>query len=397
METGILLFDLFLIIVAAKLAGELAERLGQPPVIGELLAGVLLGPGLLGWVEPGPGIELVAQLGIIILLLEVGLDTRLREFKGIGLTAFLVAAVGVTLPFLFGFGYSRLVGLPGGSGTAVFIGAVLAATSVGITVRTFSDLKLRRSVEARIVLGAAVIDDVIGLLLLSVVVSLADGDGFSLLTVSGKAGAAVLFLAAIVIAGHYGADHLLTAVEGRSRVRGTAFAVVLAVTFLASFLAEKIGLSAIIGAFAVGMALSESRQRQSLNRKLSSYAEVLTGVFFVSVGMKMDAAALAQPRVLLLATALTILAALGKVLAGLPARGKASPLLVGLGMVPRGEVGLIFAGVGLAAGILDKGSYAAILAMVFATTLMTPPLLKWAGRRAKPTGDDDGGSSLSTI
>jgi Kef-type K+ transport system membrane component KefB len=388
----------FLLVIAAmlavgKLLGEGAERLGLPAVLGELTAGLLLGPGLLG-IVPGPGagsyemVRVLAELGVILLLFEVGLETDLDKMLRVGPAALSVASVGVTLPFLLGYLYWTRVPHPvlgdGGDVTTVgiFIGATLTATSVGITARVLGDLGRMETVEARVILGAAVIDDVIGLVILSVVTGIAAGGGISLLGVTTTFAVAGGFLVAVVLLGNLVMPRLADRIL-RMRVRGVVVVLSLAFALALAAFAARAGSALIIGAFAAGLILKRTRHADTVETQIAPVAAVLAPIFFVNVGAAADLSLL-DPRtpgagaLLVLAGALTLLAVVGKV-----AAGWAAPWLrlhrpaVGIGMVPRGEVGLIFADVGRQAGLLSDGTFSAVLLMVMATTFLAPLGLKW--------------------
>lgn len=388
--------DLLLIVAAmlaaGKLLGEGAERLGYPSVLGELLAGLLIGPSVLG-IVPAAGtpsadtIRVLAELGVILLLFEVGLETELKEMFKVGPAALAVALVGLTVPFALGYSYWALLPHPTmGDGAevgtvAIFIGATLTATSVGITARVLADLGRMETPEARIILGAAVIDDVIGLVILSVVSGLAAGGSVSAFGVANTLVVAVGFLVVAVLVG----NRLMPRVADRvtqMRVRGIVVAASLAFALTLAALAAKVGSALIIGAFAAGLILRGTRHAHTVEEQVRPVAAVLAPIFFVSVGAAADVRLL-DPRqpgagsLLVIALVLTILAVAGKMVAGWAAPWlPVHRLTVGAGMVPRGEVGLIFADVGRTAGLLSASTFNAVLIMVMATTFLGPLLLK---------------------
>jgi Kef-type K+ transport system membrane component KefB len=399
---------LALVLLAAKVGADLAVRLRQPAVLGELCAGLLLGNagllgvGGLGWIAADPGVDLLARLGVVLLLFRVGLESTVRQMLAVGGSALLVAALGVVVPTALGF----LVGawlLPGQGWIAhLFLGATLSATSVGITARVLSDLGAGGSAEARIVLGAAVADDVLGLLLLSVVSGMAAaaaaGTGLDAGGVARSAGVALAFLAGALLAGVALAPRLLRA-AARLRGDGVLLAAGLALCLLMAWAADAAGLAPIVGAFAAGLVLEELHERPFVERGergLDALVEPIAGflgpVFFVLMGMRTDLSAFADPSTLGLAAALTAAAVAGKQVCGLGVLGGgADRIAVGLGMIPRGEVGLIFASIGrqlevAGAPIVGRGAFAALVATVMATTLATPPLLAWRLRRAARPG-----------
>jgi Kef-type K+ transport system membrane component KefB len=384
-----LLVTLAAILLAAKLLGDLAERIGQPAVLGELVAGVMLGPSLLGIIPAeGPMAEIlhvVAELGVILLLFEIGLETDLREMFRVGPAALAVAAVGVLIPFALGYAYWTAGG-PGvpvdsGSTAAIFIGATLTATSVGITARVLSDLDRMRTREARVILGAAVIDDVLGLVILTVVSGIAAGGAVSLLGIARVLGLAVGFLVVAVLLGRLVAPRLFQIAE-HMRVRGVLVAAGVAVAFGLAGFAELAGSAHILGAFAAGLILSGTNQFDTIERELKPVVSTFAPVFFVVVGASVNLRLLDPSRegsgeLLLLTILLSGLAILGKV-----ASGWAAPweryrrLVVGVGMVPRGEVGLIFANIGLRTGVIGDAVFSALLLVVMISTFVAPPALK---------------------
>ena len=378
------------ILAAAKLFGEAAERIGQPAVLGELLAGVLLGGSALGIVPAGgPEAEVIhvlAELGVLLLLFEIGLETDLREMFRVGPAALAVAVVGITLPFAFGFLYWLYVPhATSGSGdlttAAIFVGATLTATSVGITARVLSDLGRMRTVEARIIIGAAVIDDVLGLVILSVVSAVAAGASVSLLGISRTLAIAVGFLVVAVVIGRFLAPRLFDVIV-RMRVRYVLVVASVAFALGLAALAGLVGSALIIGAFAAGLILSGTNQFDTIEHEVRPVASIFTPIFFVSVGSSLNLALLnpSTPEAratLLMAGAITVLAVIGKIAAGWAAPWtRFRRLVVGVGMVPRGEVGLIFADIGRRSGVLGDEAFGAILLMVMVTTFIAPPALK---------------------
>jgi Kef-type K+ transport system membrane component KefB len=378
-------------LVAAKLLGELAERAGQPAVLGELVAGVLLGAGVLGVVPTeGPAGEIVrvlAELGVVLLLFEIGLETDLREMFRVGPASLAVATVGVVLPFALGFIYWAYVPHAAGAGStdlttaAIFVGATLTATSVGITARVLSDLGRMSTIEARIIIGAAVIDDVLGLVILTVVSGLATGTSLGPLGILRILAVAVGFLVVAVLVGRYVAPKLFDQVV-RMQVRYGLLVFAIAFALALSSIAALAGSALIIGAFAAGLILSGTNQFDTIEREVRPVASIFTPIFFVSVGASVNLRLLDPSRpesaaLLGVAAVITLLAIVGKLAAGWAAPWvKYRRLVVGVGMVPRGEVGLIFADIGRRAGILNEGVFGAILLMVMATTFVAPPGLK---------------------
>jgi Kef-type K+ transport system membrane component KefB len=386
------------ILVAAKLFGEVAERIGQPAVLGELLAGVVLGSSALG-VIPATGVSadiitVLAELGVLVLLLEIGLETDLREMRKVGGSAVSVAMVGVVLPFLAG--YLFWLHVPHGMGdpnalstSAVFIGAALTATSVGITARVLSDLSNLGSVEGRIIIGAAVIDDVLGLVILTVVSGIAAGGALSPYSVARILAVAVGFLVVAIAIGGWVAPRLFRTIAGM-KVSYAVPIIALAIAFGLAALADMAGSALIMGAFAAGIILARTEQYNAIEDRVRPVGALLTPIFFVFVGSSLDINLLNPMRpgggfLLLVALGLTVLAILGKVAAGYAAPwSKFRRLAVGVGMVPRGEVGLIFADVGRRSGLLTDDVFSVVLLMVMGTTFVAPPLLKllFRGRSA---------------
>lgn len=385
-------------LVAAKLLGELAERLGQPAVLGELIAGVLLG-GVLGIVPTeGPAGEIVhvlAELGVVLLLFEIGLETDLREMFRVGPASLSVAMVGVILPFILGFAYWAYVPHAAAGGStdlttaAIFVGATLTATSVGITARVLSDLHQMHTMEARIIIGAAVIDDVLGLVILTVVSGLAAGASLAPLGILRIFVVAVGFLAVAVLVGRFAAPRLFDLVV-RMQVRHVLVVAAIAFALALASVAALAGSALIIGAFAAGLILSGTNQFDTIEREVRPVASIFAPIFFVSVGASVNLSLLdptreGAPGLLGVAALLTLLAVAGKLAAGWAAPwARFRRLVVGVGMVPRGEVGLIFADIGRRAGILNEAVFGAILLMVMATTFIAPPGLKLLfGRRSE--------------
>lgn len=378
---GVLL-DILIVLVAAKVAAEAAERLGLPAVVGEILAGLAIGPSVLGLVDPSDVLRTLAELGVILLLLQVGLEMDLGELGAVGRSSLQVALVGVVLPFVAGWAVALAFGEP--SNTAIFVGAALTATSVGITARVFGDLRALASVEARTVLGAAVADDVIGLVILTVVVRLVSEGSISLLNVAGVAGLAVAFLVITTAVGAKVAPGLFGVVHRISRSPGTLVAVALAFTLAVAELASAARLATVVGAFVAGLSLARTGQAERIRTELTPVGHLFVPVFFLQIGIDADVASLVRPHVLLLTAGLLAVAVAGKVAAGVGAVGRRGDrLLIGIGMLPRGEVGLIFAGIGLREGILGADLYASVLLVVLVTTLVTPPVLGWRLRRVQ--------------
>ena len=395
---------LTVILAAAKLGGDLATRVGQPAVLGELVAGVVLGNldlVSLTWFRTIGGdatVDILARLGVIILLFEVGLESTVRDMMKVGLPSLLVAVLGVVAPFALGWGVSALL-LPERSVYVhAFLGATLTATSVGITARVLRDLGRSQSPEARVILGAAVIDDVLGLVIMAVVsgvITAADaGRAMSLGEVAWILGKSVVFLFGALTLGVYLSPQLF-GLASRLRGRGVLLATALVFCFTLAYIASAVGLAPIVGAYAAGLILEDvhfrdfvNKGEQQLENLVHPISTFLVPVFFVTMGMHVELRAFTRPEVLGLAGLLTLVAITGKQACSLGAVGRGlDRLTIGIGMIPRGEVGLIFANIGLGLSVMgervvDEGIFSAVLIMVMVTTMATPPALKWSlGRR----------------
>jgi Na+:H+ antiporter len=365
-------------LLGAKVFGELAERIGQPPVLGELLAGVLLGPSLLGLVPLSAGILLVAEIGVLLLLFHVGLETDLEELLRVGGRAMAVALVGMVLPFVGGYALARMAGFT--TLTAIFVGAALTATSIGITSRVLSDLGLLASREGQIILGAAVADDILGLVVLAVVSQVAATGSVGVWEAAKAALLSFGFLLVALVVG-MPLGRLLVRFVGKARVRGILVATAVAFALLAALGAETAGSAAIVGAFAAGLVLARTNRGREIETSMRPVVDVFAPVFFVSIGAQVDVGYLnpavpANRAALLLALGLIVVGVLGKFAAGYAAWGGVRRSFIGAGMIPRGEVGLIFAQIGKQNGALPEPAFIAVVLAVFATTFLTPPLLK---------------------
>jgi Na+:H+ antiporter len=384
---------LAVILVSAKLLGELAERIGQPAIVGELLAGVILGPSLLGYVDPTtPALHLTAEIGVVLLLFGIGLETDLKRLLSVGVAATAVAIVGVVLPFAAGYFVSRALGLA--LLPAIVAGAALTATSVGITARVFSDLGRLKTIEGQIVLGAAVIDDVIGLVILAIVSDLVAGTAPTMLGVVRTTAIAFGFLAAAVIVGRFVVPPIF-ALIARSGKEHTLASMALALAFFLAVLASNVGSALIVGAFAAGLVLAPTEHVQVVERGIVRLANVFVPIFFVAVGAAVDVRTFGSATVVSVGLALTVVAIVGKFAAGYaPVWIRARKTVIGVGMIPRGEVGLIFAQTGLTAGVIDAGEYSALMLMVLVTTFIAPPLLRRLLTKAAEAGDEPDAGAL---
>ncbi len=380
-----ILLQILIILVAAKVAAEVAERLSIPTVVGEIVAGIAVGPYALKLVSTNEVLGTLAEIGVILLLLEVGMHMDLRELSSVGRSAMSVAVVGVIVPFAGGFFVNRALGFD--RNAALFVGAALTATSVGITARVFGDLRALATREARTVLGAAVADDVMGLIVLTVVVRfVTEGGSVSVWSVLGTIALAVVFLVVCTTVGVIAVPGLFAWIERKAKSSSTLLVLALAFTLAISQLAILAKLAPIIGAFVAGLSLGRTRSAARLQRELTPVGHLFIPVFFLQIGINVNVRAFLEPRVLGIAAAITAVAIVGKLIAGWAIIGGLTDrLLIGLGMIPRGEVGLIFASIGLREGVFDNDLYAAVLLMVLVTTLITPPLLGWrisANKRA---------------
>lgn len=381
-----LLLVLVSIIAATKLFGEIAQRVGQPAVLGELIAGVLLGGSVLGILDPADAIvHALSELGVLILLFQIGLHTDLRALAKVGATALLAGSVGVVLPFVGGFGIARLMGIE--TLPAIVMGAALTATSIGISARVLSDLGCLKTPEGQVVIGAAVFDDVIGLIILSVVAAMVAGAEITLGSIGVTAGVAIGFVVVAIGLGSVAIPPLFKLV-GHIQVTGALGTIALGFALLLAWIAMQAGSAMIIGAFAAGLILHPTPQRHEIEHSATQFGFLFVPIFFATVGASVDLAALATREALVVGSLLILVGVVGKVLAGYaPWWFTGRKLLVGVALVPRGEVGLIFAQLGLAAGVLNEARFGALMLMIVVTTFMTPPLLGLIAHRGTP--DDD--------
>ncbi len=375
MEAAGLLLRLLALLVAARCAAELAERLKLPAVLVEITAGVLLGPSLLGFIGHDESLKFLGELGAIFLLLEVGLHMDLADLRRVGRSALGVAGVGVVVPMIGGFATMRALGVEGE--VALFLAAGITATSVGITARVFADMRSLASSEAQTVLGAAVADDVIGLLILTVVTRRSTTGNVDVGGVVGIAALGIGFVVVATAVGAWLAPLIFDRLISRARTEGTLLGGGVAFTLAFAGLAAVSGLAAIVGAFVAGVSLGRIQDRDDLSRRLAPVGHLFVPVFFMLIGAEARASALADPQALLIVGVLGVVAVLGKVVAGLAVKkGTADRYLVGIGMIPRGEVGVVFATLGLAGGVLNARNHAALLIVVLATTVVAPPWLR---------------------
>jgi Kef-type K+ transport system membrane component KefB len=392
------LLGLVVILTAAKIGGAIFERMGQPAVLGELIFGVLLGNvdlfgfTLFEFLGTNPGIEVLAEIGVILLLFDVGLESNVSEMMSVGASSLVVALLGIVAPFFLGWGVSAYF-LPDEEMLVhLFIGATLCATSVGITARVLTDLGKIQARESKIILGAAVIDDVLGLVILAVVsgviTAASTGGSLSALAILWIIGKALLFLGGAIILGQWLSPKLFR-LASRLRVQGMLLAVALIFCFALSYLANLIELATIVGAFAAGLVLDEVHYRDLFDPSEHTIEELihpiyifLVPIFFVRMGIQVDLSTFGTVSVLGFAAALSVVAVVGKMVCALGVLEKGlDRISVAVGMVPRGEVGLIFAGIGLSLilhgkAVISNEVYSAVVIMVIVTTLITPPALK---------------------
>lgn len=390
------LLTLFIMLVAAKLMAELFERLRQPAVAGEILAGVIIGPSLLGWASPSEITSILAEIGVIFLLFTVGLETKPASIIKVGTQAALVALLGVVAPLIGGW----LLMKAWGSTTieALFVGTAMVATSVGITARVLSSMGLLDAPTARIILGAAVIDDILGLLVLSIVSSMASGT-INYLEILTTAGLAIAFTAFVTLVGAPVVTRVAPSVD-RMRSGQGMFIFGLVLCLGLSVAASFIGVAAIIGAFLAGMALAEAAEEHpKVHRQMSGVTEFLVPFFLVNIGMQLTLSVFQSSSVIVLCVLITLVAVVTKLLGcglGAYTLGLRRAAQVGVGMVPRGEVGIIVAQIGLSLAVIGAELYGVVLFMAVATTLIAPPFLKMlyareAAARAEIGPPDAGG------
>jgi Kef-type K+ transport system membrane component KefB len=374
-HSGKLLLDLFLMFAGGKVLAEIFERIRQPAVVGELLAGVLLGPSLLALIHPSELTQGLAEIGAIFLLFMVGLETKPRDLLQVGWIAALVATVGVVVPFVLGFLYMRVI--ERSTVESVFVGAALVATSVGITARVLADAGVLSTRVARVILGAAVADDILGMIVLAIVSSLSTGR-INYLQLGIVTLEAMGFSILIVFFGSRMVGRFQTRVE-QLRTRNSAFVLSIILCLGLSLASIYIGMAAIIGAFLAGLALADYSERWRLRENAHPIMEFLAPFFFVFLGVQVNPRAIYQPALLWIMAVVCVLAIVGKLVGcglGALSLGFKNALRIGVGMVPRGEVGLIIAAVGLKLRTISPEIYTVVVAMSIVTTLFAPPVLR---------------------
>ena len=375
-----LLLVLAALLATAKLLGALAQRIGQPAVLGELLAGVLLGGSVLGLLDPGdPIIHALSELGVIVLLFEIGLHTDLRAMAKVAGTATTVGVVGVILPFVLGY-YAAYAVLGFDRIPSLVCGAALTATSIGISARVLSDLGQLNTREGQVVLGAAVLDDIIGLIVLSVATSMVLGGTWTIGGIIVTTALAVGFIVVAIVGGKFLARPVFSSLR-TIRTSGTLGVVALAFAFLLSSLAASAGSALILGAFAAGLVLHDTAERVEIERAATTIGHFLVPVFFASVGAAVDLSTFTDPRTLAAGGLLIAVGVAGKFAAAFaPWRFRGNKALIGVAMIPRGEVGLIFAQMGLSTRAITPAIFSALTLMVMVTTFLAPPVLARVGK-----------------
>ena len=370
-----ILLSLFIVFVAAQIGAEIAQRLKLPGVVGEIAAGCVVGPSVLGWLQPAEALDVLAEIGVVLLLFSVGLETRIEEMKRVGRSALLVGVLGVIVPFALGSLWAHGAGFDWAK--SLFVAAAFVATSAGITARVLQELGALQREESRVILGAAVIDDILAMLLLGIVTALQSGEELRLGSLAIVLVEAIGFVLVIALVGarvmRRSSDWLEAPINPLSPLT-----IVLALCLGLAFLSTQFGLAAIIGAFLAGMIASETRQRETLEHQTQPLLALMTPFFFVVTGSKVELAQLANADALLALAVITGIAIVSKLAGGFLGAlslGRRAALIVGVGMVPRGEVGVVIASLGLAAGVFSPRTYALIVAMSLLTAMLTPPVL----------------------
>jgi len=387
-----ILLTLFAIFVAAQVGAEIAQRLKLPGVVGEIVAGCVIGPSALGWIsveqiQSGTPLDVLAEIGVVLLLFSVGLETRLDDLKKVGRSAFMVGLLGVIVPFVCGALWAH------GSGfewmKSLFVAAAFVATSAGITARVLQELGVITRIESRVILGAAVIDDILAMLLLGVVTSLQGGGGINIGSLLLVLAQAIGFVAVI---GWVGTRVMRRRAHWLDRPINplSPLTIALAICLGLAFLSTEFGLAAIIGAFLAGMIASEMHQREELEHQMQPLLALLTPFFFVITGAKIDLGVFGNAEALWMLLIVTVIAVISKFVGGFLGAlslGRNGATIVGVGMVPRGEVGVVIASLGLAAGVFTNQTYAVIVAMSLLTSIITPPLLAVLLKRSRSEDD----------
>ncbi|HEU0277762.1 MAG TPA: cation:proton antiporter [Rhodanobacteraceae bacterium] len=374
-STTAILLEVFIIFAAAQMGGKVARWLRQPDVVGQIVAGCVVGPSFLGWITPSEPLDVLSEIGVVLLLFAVGLETRLDDVKRVGGSAFAVGVIGVIIPFALGALWAHSLGPDWRR--SLFVASAFVATSAGITASVLKGMGALRRTESRVILGAAVIDDILAMLLLGVVIAIQAGGALRLGNLAAVAAEAIGFVVAV---GWLGS--LMMRRGARWLDRGhdpmSPLLLVLVLCLGLAWLATRFGLAAIIGAFLAGMIASESHQRERLQEQMQPLLALLTPFFFVLTGARVELAALGSGAALWMLLAATLLAIATKLAGGWLGAlrlGPRSALIVGIGMIPRGEVGIVVAALGLSAGIFSDQLYAVIIAMSLLTSIIAPPFL----------------------
>ena len=379
---------LFVLLLAAKIGDEIFKRIRQPPLVGEILAGIIVGPAVLGWYEINEGTALFAEIGVVLLLFRIGVETRLADLLRVGAQAGLVATLGIVLPFAGGFAIGTVFGLR--IEVTVFLAAAMVATSVAITSELLLGLGAVGTPSGRVILGAAVIDDILAMILLAIASGIAAG-GVSVERIAILLVVALAFVIIVVVAGT-GVLRRRPALLTDPVFAETPFLPGMIIMLGLAALAAAIGLAALIGAFLAGMVVGESRERRALEDEVAPVAAFFTPFFFGSIGAQIDLAGLVDPFAIGLFLAVTAVAVATKFAGsfiGAISMGRRRAILIGWGMVPRGEVGIVVAGLGLQLGVIAGPIYSVVVAMAVATTLIVPPLVPRLVRWAEPTSSAD--------
>ncbi len=377
---------ILLVFAAAKLFSEIFERLGLPGLAGEILAGVLIGPNILGWVHSTPILTDLSELGVLFLLFRVGLEVKSSELLKVGGTACLVATIGVIVPL--GMGWAIMQAWGYGQVESIFAGAALVATSVGITAQVLSAKGKLHEKASQIILAAAVIDDVLGLIVLAVVSSMAKGK-FHVADIVLTAALPILFMIVLAKWGSRALKHALPAMESELQASEGQFHLSIVLLFSLSVMAMYAGVAAIVGAFLAGMSLGEVVGRR-VHTLVHGTTELLVPFFLVGIGLKLDISVFRDRSTLLLTAVILAAAVLSKLVgcgAGALREGWREALKIGFGMVPRGEAGMVVAQIGLAMGAISQNVYGVVVFTALATTVVAPPLLNFAYRQTTTTGD----------
>jgi len=379
MVLGHLLVLIAIVLVAARVGSEVAWRIKQPPVLGELLAGILVGPSVLGLVGPDEALMLLAEVGAVLLLFEIGLEHDVTDLMRVGRPAVLLTLGAVLLPFGGGAAAALAFGLE--LIPSLFIGGMLTATSIGITARVLNDLGKMDTKEARIIISAAVMDDVLGLTLMAVIMGLVSGEGASALSVARHIGLALVFLVGSLLVGNLAARRLLRWLQ-RLHSRGVLNITAFVFCILMASGAHLVGLSPIIGAFAAGLVLARTDQVMHIREKIEASGDLLIPIFFVMLGVSVELGALnpfsgENTSMVVLGLILIVIAIVTKGVSGFAVFGeRVKRIALGAGMIPRGEVLMTFAAVGLAAGVLDSTLYGTMVLLVLVSSLVAPALLE---------------------